>query len=364
MNRGESMKFMHIADIHLGAKPNAGEAYSINREREIWDTFIAVIEKCEIEHIDLLLIAGDLFHRQPLLRELKEVDYLFSKLTRTKVVFIVGNHDYLKPDSYYRSYIWSDNVYPLLSENIDCVEIDELELAVYGCSYHRREVPDMQLQEPVRLGKQKYNILLGHGGDDSHMPFRRIAMEQLPYDYIALGHIHKPQILAENKIAYAGALEPVDIADFGTHGYILGITRSKRGMLEGKQTILEFVPFAKREYIALQVEVHPDMTNYELKDYLHDIRYDRGMQHMYQFELIGLRNPELFYDLEQVDTVGNIISIVDNTKPNYNLQKLESENKNNLLGVFIRSFQGVEEGTLEYMALYEGIQAIEETKKG
>ena len=41
---------------------------------------------CEEEQTELLLIAGDLFHRQPLLRELKEVDYLFGSLTKTQVV--------------------------------------------------------------------------------------------------------------------------------------------------------------------------------------------------------------------------------------------------------------------------------------
>ena len=39
-----------------------------------------MIEICEKEEMDLLLIVGDLFHRQPLLRELKEVGYLLGKL--------------------------------------------------------------------------------------------------------------------------------------------------------------------------------------------------------------------------------------------------------------------------------------------
>jgi DNA repair exonuclease SbcCD nuclease subunit len=35
---------------------------------------------CEKEKTDLLLIAGDLFNGQPLLRELKEADYLLGNL--------------------------------------------------------------------------------------------------------------------------------------------------------------------------------------------------------------------------------------------------------------------------------------------
>ena len=82
------MRFVHIADVHLGAKPDAGPLYSKMRPRELWESFEQVLRVCEEEKTDLLLIAGDLFHRQPLVRELKEAGYLFSELTHTKVVLI------------------------------------------------------------------------------------------------------------------------------------------------------------------------------------------------------------------------------------------------------------------------------------
>ena len=55
------MKFIHIADVHLGAEPEAGAALRGRRGREIWDTFEHVIDVCEEQNTDLLLIAGDLF---------------------------------------------------------------------------------------------------------------------------------------------------------------------------------------------------------------------------------------------------------------------------------------------------------------
>ena len=106
------MRFIHIADVHLGARPDAGPLYSEGRARELWETFEHVLGVCEEEQTDLLLIAGDLFHRQPLVRELKEADYLFSELTHTKVVLIAGNHDYIGKNSNYRTFRWSENVYP------------------------------------------------------------------------------------------------------------------------------------------------------------------------------------------------------------------------------------------------------------
>lgn len=60
--------------------------------------------------VDLLFIAGDLFHRQPLLRELREVDDLFASIPDTRVFLMAGDHDYIKEDSFYRNFVWSRNV--------------------------------------------------------------------------------------------------------------------------------------------------------------------------------------------------------------------------------------------------------------
>ena len=95
------MLIIHAADIHLGASPDLGESWGENRKQELWDSFEKFIERVEEEQADLLLIAGDLFHRQPLLRELREVNGLFSTLTKTKVVLIAGNHDFVGENSEY-----------------------------------------------------------------------------------------------------------------------------------------------------------------------------------------------------------------------------------------------------------------------
>ncbi len=351
------MRFIHIADVHLGAKPEAGRMYSDNREREIWDTFSKVLEECERKKIELLLIAGDLFHRQPLLRELKELDYLFSKLTMTKVVFIAGNHDYIKEKSYYGTFVWSENVYPILSASLDCVEIDDLDVAVIGCSYHQQEIKENTFEEEIHPSDKKYNILLAHGGDENHMPFTIPNMRDTQYDYIALGHIHKPQVLIENRMSYAGALEPIDIADVGKHGYMLG-------ELDVEGAVIKLVPIAKREYIRRQVQIYPETTYYELKDTIRAIRQELGQQHMYIFEIVGRYNPENTLRLEELDDIGNIIKVIDSTAVNYEIDELVVTNQDNLLGAYIKSFGQVQEDSIEYMALCKGIQAIEETKKG
>ena len=216
------MRFVHIADVHLGARPDAGPLYSKMRPRELWESFEQVLRVCEEEKTDLLLIAGDLFHRQPLVRELKEAGYLFSELTHTKVVLIAGNHDYIGKDSNYRTFSWSDNVYPLFGRKMQCADFPELQTAVYGLSYHEREI-SRPLYDGIRApGRRRHEILLAHGGDEKHIPFDRRLMEKAGFDYVALGHIHKPQVLKEDQIIYSGALEPVDKNDTGWHGYVKG----------------------------------------------------------------------------------------------------------------------------------------------
>ena len=52
------MKFMHISDVHLGVKPDAGKAWSEKRAQDIWDSFAEMIEIAAEESPDFLLISG------------------------------------------------------------------------------------------------------------------------------------------------------------------------------------------------------------------------------------------------------------------------------------------------------------------
>ncbi len=145
--------------MHLGASPDAGKKYSEKRKNEIWDSFRKVIEVCRREETDLLLIAGDLFHRQPLLRELKEVDAMFGSIPHTQVVLVAGNHDYIKKQSYYRNYTWNQNVYMILSDEVSCIQLPTMNLAVYGCSYYEKENQEFPVDElKFRPRKKKVKV--------------------------------------------------------------------------------------------------------------------------------------------------------------------------------------------------------------
>lgn len=350
------MRFIHIADVHLGAKPDAGSAYGPSRGGEIWTSLERIVDICRDEEIELLLIAGDLFHRQPLLRELKEVNGLFLRLSKTQVVLCAGNHDYLKKDSYYRTFPWAKHVHMILSNDWESVELPEIGAAVYSFSYESREREDRPYAGKKARGKQPAEILMMHGGDERHVPVKKEEILQLGYDYVALGHIHKPQNIVPGKMAYCGALEPVDKNDMGKHGYIYG-------EIKDKKCRIKFVPSAVREYIHAEVLAAENMSGSELKEKIKKLIEEKGIENIYKILITGFRSPDILFDLEAMDVYGNIVELLDDTKPSFNFEKIKMQNKGNILGELIEQLEGYGEESPQYRAMCEGVQALMETRR-
>lgn len=346
------MKFIHMADVHLGATPDKGESWSNARAREIWDTFRRAIAFAGEEKADLLLISGDLFHRQPLVKELKEVNYLFSSIPDTEIVLTAGNHDYLRADSAYLKFPWAGNVTGIWEEQPAAYELPGLHTWVYGCSYYGREQKEPIYDSLRPNGQKGKHILLAHGGDASHAPLDLSRLRNAGFDYVALGHIHKPRILSEN-MAYAGALEPLDRNDTGSHGIILG-EWDTRGTLQ-----LRMVPMAAREYRDLEIPVRPDTTQFSLEEQItYEIR-QKGAAHLYRILLTGRRDAEKDFELLRLKTLGNITQVEDASTPDYNLKELMNRYEGTLIGEYIGSFLEKEAMTeVEEMALFYGLHAM------
>lgn len=346
------MKVIHAADLHLGAEPEKGAAWAEHRGRELWETFERLITYTEKAKADLLLIAGDMFHRQPLLRELKEVNYLFSGLTNTKVVIIAGNHDYIKQDSYYRSFAWCEQVSFLKSTGIERKDFPELNLSVYGGSYYAKEDAEPVYNRIAVTDTKRVNILLGHGGDEKHRPYDLLKLQESSFDYIALGHIHKGGELVKNRIVQAGCLEPADRTDTGMKGFYEGeITKDSVQM--------RFVPFAKRIYLPLEVVVTPQDTVLSVTRRIQEEIERSGSQHMYCITLTGQRDQVIQFAQEDVQATGNIVSFEDRTRPDYDLEELYQANQNNVLGWYMREFMKKQElSETERQALDYGIRAL------
>lgn len=349
------MKLIHIADIHLGAKPEKGKLWGEEREREIYETFSNVINCCNQEEVDLLLIAGDLFHKQPSMQELKEVNCLFEQLNKTRVVIIAGNRDYISPCSNYIEFEWCNQVVMLKEKKMRRVYFEDINTEIYGLSYHTRDIYEALYQRVQPIQLEHINILLAHGGDDRNIPINRKLLEQAGFDYVALGHIHKPQQIGE-RMVYAGSLEPLDKSELGEHGYYM-VNIQKEDMVS--EVSIELIPCAKRKYRRLEVQVTSQTTNHALYHSLRKAIQEFGVQDLYRVCLKGIRNPNVKFQIEDMNSPGNIIELVDLSYPDYNFEQLKRENEGNLIGLYIEQIQAanVSQET-KRRALYYGLDTL------
>lgn len=348
------MKFIHLADVHLGAAPDRGFPWSQEREEEIWETFRRVIAGIRENPVDFLFIAGDLFHRQPLLRELKEVNYLFSTIPETRVFLMAGNHDYMKRDSFYRTFSWGPNVVLFKGEQVTCVEEAAKGVSVYGLSYEHQEILSPLYDSVQPRPGEGIHILMAHGGDERHIPLRAERLLANGFDYVALGHIHKPQVLKEHQAAYSGALEPLDRNDMGPHGYI-------EGTVDGGRIRTRFVPFACRSYGQIGLTVSEETTQLSLEERLENEVQKRGYRNIYRVILDGVKAPDFFLLPEKLKVKGNIVEVLDRTRPAYDLEELKKHYSGTLIGDYIEFFMAQEQTEVREKALYYGLQALLET---
>ena len=304
--------------------------------------------------MDCLFISGDLFHRQPLMKDLKEVNYLFSTAPSVKIIIIAGNHDRIRDNSALLSFTWSPNVTFLMDENLTSVYFEDINTEVHGFSYHRAEIKEPLLDDIQVPLNSRIQILMAHGGDPAHLPISFNSLELSPFSYIALGHIHKPHIVVEGKMAYCGSPEPLDLTETGPHGYYMGeihpVTR--------KLLSLKFVPASSLQYVPLAVNVSKDTTNGELSDRIAREIQNRGEQNIYRFRLKGMRDPEIEFDLEQLSSRFRIAEIIDDSEPQYDFSALFAEHSSDMIGFYIQALQKDDMSPVEKKALYYGVNAL------
>lgn len=347
------MKFMHISDVHLGVKPDAGKPWSERRRQDIWDSFAETIEVAKKEKPDFLFLTGDLFHAQPLKREVKEVNALFSQIPDTKVVLIAGNHDYLNPKSYLLSYPWAENVFLFQREEIQKIEFPQEHTAVYGLSYWHKEIRE-RLYDGIRPeNREKTNILLVHGGDENHIPFSPRELAEAGFDYVACGHIHKGEQLAAGKVVMAGALEPTDCNDLGAHGYWIG-------ELDSRGIQLSFYPIQKCQYRHEVLRVNRNTTEWEIRKQVQTLLEESEPYQRFRLFIEGTTEPdmELNLELERIPLHEKVIDVHYNLRPDYDYEKLCQEQEHTILGRYLKGMLGKEESAVTQKAIEYGVNAL------
>ncbi len=344
------MKFIHIADVHLGAKPDKGKAWEKERERHSWQAFVDVIDKAEEEEAQLLLIAGDLFHGQPLLWELEAVNGQFSRIPKTQVVLIAGNRDYLGPHSLYHTFTWGENVSFLKEENICMLELAQLGVRIYGQSYWHKEIRRNIYQGVQGKDEGFFNILLAHGGDEAHIPFRMQDFKDAGFDYAALGHIHKPMEHIRGRVVMAGALQPIDCGDMGEHGYFLVEAK-------GHDCRVQFHPLRYCEYRPLNLKLTDGITERKLAEYVEERIRQAPAYQIFKITLTGFGGFGAV-DGRSLEGLGRVAQVVNRCQAEYDLEKLKMQHGQRLIGKYIRAMETMPQDEVAKRALHYGVEAL------
>ncbi|MBP5159195.1 MAG: hypothetical protein ILP10_02735, partial [Lachnospiraceae bacterium] len=313
-------------------------------------------------------ISGDLFHRQPIISELKEADSAFGRLEKTRVVIIGGNHDYVVPGSALDRFEWRDNVSFIKSAEPERLRFDDLGVDVVGFSYHSRRESG---EKAARLFESRLTgshdrmpgdadaceegartILMLHGGTADASPFDRRALSKAPFSYVALGHIHLREEISK-KAHLPGSPEPLDRTETGEHGVICG-TISEDGEVSTR-----FVPLASRRYREETVETEPGDTGVTLASKLKACMSSHDAEDIYSFRLTGFLDPDIELDRDALMTLGNIACIEDETTPDYDFEELYRENRDNIIRLYIDRMRnsGLPDEVAD-RALYLGVEAL------
>lgn len=331
------MKFIHIADMHFDipfttlSKNNLGNIRRLE-QRQIFKDIIEYIKK---ENIDYLFICGDLYEHEYIKQSTIEyINNLFKQIPNTKIYITPGNHDPIIKNSYYNKFSWNKNVY-IFNEEVK--KISEENIDIYGFGFNDFYMRDTKINNIKIENKDKVNILLTHGTlnatineDKDYNPMSKSAIEQLQFDYIALGHIHKPSYNDETqqKIIYPGSTIALGFDEQGKHGMIEG------EILDNKELKIKFIELDKKEFIEHELNIDNILSKEELIEKINEMQIQENKY--YKIILQGKRNFEIdTYEIQKYINSSNIIKIKDHTTLKIDINELGKQN--NLKGIFVKN---------------------------
>ena len=218
------MKFLHLADLHIGKR--VCEHSMLDEQVYILREILGIV--CE-EHPDAVLVAGDVYDKSVPSAEAVAVldDFLVKRsATGTKVFVLSGNHDsaeriafggrLMKGMGVYMSPVYNGEFAPVTLKD----EMGEVDLwmlpfvrpadvrAHLESDEDRDAVTDYTSAMRMAIAQMKFtegrrNVLVAHqfvtGAERSESEENVGGLDNVDasvfekFDYVALGHIHKPQ---------------------------------------------------------------------------------------------------------------------------------------------------------------------------
>ncbi len=322
----KKIRFIHGADLHLdspfqGLKHLPEQLYS-----RISESTFSALQKLVCHainyEVDFVILAGDLFDGEN--RSLKAQSRLKKALEqlnehRIACYIIHGNHDHLKGNWVELS--WPENVF-FFKDSVDCYEFkkDELSVHIYGYSYPEKSVKENISLKYEKTGNAHFHIGILHGtaeGQVEHDLYAPFSVKQLiekDFDYWALGHIHKRQILHNDPyVCYSGNIQGRHKKEQGEKGVLLV------ELDDTKRSTINFLPTAEIYWEEATVSIDGLNEVDELKNRCEALldelkKCDYGLFVILRFTGSG---PLHHYLVDEVDELVDVLNIGQEEKVNF-----------------------------------------------
>lgn len=228
------MKLLHVSDLHIGKKV---KGYSLI-EDQIY-VLNQILDTAKGKEVDGIIIAGDIYDTSnPSNEAINCFDKFISKIHDTGIACYVvsGNHDSVYRVSFGSDIMAKENVYfaKKYSGNIEPIKakdnvniwllpfIRPVDVREYHQDFSVGSYEEMMqtVINNLDIDTTKTNILVAHqfvtcsGKMPEKSESETVSLGTLDnvdisnfdkFDYVALGHIHKPQIMGRETVRYAGS---------------------------------------------------------------------------------------------------------------------------------------------------------------
>ncbi|APX72515.1 DNA repair exonuclease [Companilactobacillus allii] len=274
------MKFIHAADLHLDTPfisiNNFSEKLQSQLKKSTYTAADKVFETAIKEQVDFIILAGDVFDNTE--RSLNAQMYLKNKFDELnkyniKVYMIYGNHDYYRNAF---SVIDFPNNVTVFSDEITTEKLitkDGLSVGITGFSYYRNHVTDDMVSNYPTRSTFDYQIGILHAGigDNNYAPFTVNELLTKGYNYWALGHIHKREILNRDPyVVYPGDTQGRNQNELGEKGfYLINV--------EGNVSKLTFVPSSVYIWKNAEINASENSTLNDLTDKISDLLSENSL---------------------------------------------------------------------------------------
>lgn len=298
------MKFLHLADLHLGKRVNGFSM--LEDQAHILRQILAILDD---ERLDGVLIAGDVYDKSvPSVEAVELLDGFLTELRArgVPVLLISGNHDSPERLAFGGRVMDSCGIHisPVYDGALAPVTLhDEFGpvhvwlLPFVKPAHVRRWFPDADIESytdavaeavaHMDIDTAARNVLVTHqfvtGGARSGSEELSVGGTDnvdsgvfAPFDYVALGHLHGAQNIGRETIRYAGSPLKYSFSEARQHKSVTVVTLGEKGDVQVRTvalTPLRELREIRGSYDELTARSFYEHTTYR-SDYLHLILTD------------------------------------------------------------------------------------------